>query len=273
LPYSPMELANAFIRSGELPDALQALDAQLAALPDDDEARRLRAAVLLRLPGETHFQKAQADLEALSEKTTPDFVQLSVLAERLNNLSRAVNAMLSACQEAPDDERLLERLMSLYLKQNDYAGAIAVARSQPRAWRWLQWEADLLVLAGEFAAAVEVYQQALTLLEERFDYQVNRVVGAIRTRMLLANAYACRRSGQIDRAEGLYRAAQHYYPNDTTIFFNLGLLMALCGNLDEAVTQCRAALDATENLALRSEMLNTLQTETAFAALAARIMG
>ena len=60
--YSPIELAEAFIRTGELADALDALNPHLEAQPNDETALRLRAAVLMRLPGE--------DLEELNREET-----------------------------------------------------------------------------------------------------------------------------------------------------------------------------------------------------------
>ncbi|MBZ0278924.1 MAG: tetratricopeptide repeat protein, partial [Anaerolineae bacterium] len=44
--YSPMQLAEAFIKTGELTDALDALNQQLETVPQDDYARRLRSQVL-----------------------------------------------------------------------------------------------------------------------------------------------------------------------------------------------------------------------------------
>src|SRR5688572_20958320 len=115
--YTPMELANAFIRTGELNDALEALNDQLTQNPDDTEAKRLRAAVRLRIGDAIALAEAHADLESLLDKTTGDYTQLSLLAERQNDLSTAIQAMEEACQLAPQDARLYERLVGLYMKQ------------------------------------------------------------------------------------------------------------------------------------------------------------
>ena len=40
--YSPLQLAQAFIKTGEIEDALDALNQHLEATPSDDETRRLR---------------------------------------------------------------------------------------------------------------------------------------------------------------------------------------------------------------------------------------
>lgn len=271
MPYTPMELAHAFIRSGELTDAVEALNQQLTAHPHDDEARRLRASVLLRLPGEPPLEQALNDLSALSHKTAADYVQMSILDERLNQLDGALEAMLQACQIAPHDERLVERLLGLYVKCGNTAAALALAQNQPRTWRWLQWEADLLLLRQEFVAAVGCYGQVLAQIDARYDLRVNQVMGAIRTRILLARAYALRRSGQYAAAKADYDYAKRYYPDDETINFNCGLLLALQGQLSAAVQQCRAAMQATTNPELLAEMQRTLAAEPELQALAAQL--
>src|SRR5690242_19339862 len=79
MPYSPMELADAFIRAGELADALDALNQQLIDQPADDEARRLRAQVLMRIPGEEHVQAALGDLESIASPTQDDNLRRALL--------------------------------------------------------------------------------------------------------------------------------------------------------------------------------------------------
>ncbi|MCU0513018.1 MAG: tetratricopeptide repeat protein [Anaerolineae bacterium] len=274
MPYTPMELANAFIRTGELTDALAALDARLAEAPDDDEARRLRAAVLLRLPVPDALARAAADLAALPQPTAADYVQLALLAERRHDLPGAIAAMQAACRLEPADERLLERLPGLYVQQGNIPAALDVVRAQPRTWRWLQWQADLEVQQGAFAAAADLYEQAQQHLEARFAGQLalNRVAGAIRARLLLARAFACRRCGRLGTAEQLYHEAQRYYPDDPTVLFNLGLLRALHGDLAGALAQCRQALDTTDQALLRAEMVATLRQEAELQPLAAQLL-
>jgi tetratricopeptide (TPR) repeat protein len=270
--YTPMELAHAFIRAGELQDALEALDTQVAQQPEDDEARRLRAAVLLRVSDTGNLAKAFTDLDTLSEKTPSDYVQLSVLAERLNDIPRAIAVMNQVVALLPEDERLLERLLGLMLRQPDLPAALQLARSQARSWRWLQWEADILTLSGEFVLAAEQYAEVVRQMDERFDRRANRVIGAIRTRVLLAWGYACRRSQQYDTAVKLYQDALKYYSDDLTIAFNLGLIQALRGDVPGGIAICRAALDATTNPELLTEMRQTLQNEPELQALAAELL-
>jgi tetratricopeptide (TPR) repeat protein len=269
--YTPMELANAFIRTGELADALDALNDQLNQHPDDTEAKRLRAAVRLRIGDAIALAEAHADLESLLDKTTGDYVQLSLLAERQNDLPTAIIAIEAACQLAPDDARLYERLVGLSMKQGDYVSALARVRQQPADWRWGQWEGDICIKMGDYAGALEAYHRVVQQLDERFDVRANQVVGAIRTRVLMACGFACRRSGRYDLAELLYDDAEGYYPDETAIPFNRGLIKALRGDLDTAERLCRTALDATDNAMLKDEMLTTLRNEVDLQPLAARL--
>ena len=270
--YTPMELANAFIRTGELNDALEALNDQLTQNPDDTEAKRLRAAVRLRIGDAIALAEAHADLESLLDKTTGDYTQLSLLAERQNDLSTAIQAMEEACQLAPQDARLYERLVGLYMKQGDYAAALARVRQQPADWRWGQWEGDICVKMGDYAGALEAYHRVVQQLDERFDARANQVVGAIRTRVLMSCGFACRRSGRYDLAELLYDDAEAYYPDETAIPFNRGLIKALRGDLDTAERLCRTALDATDNAMLKDEMLTTLRNEADLQPLRIRLL-
>src|SRR6187549_2862346 len=95
--YSPIELA----------DALDALNPHLETNPSDASALRLRAAVLMRLPGEDHARAALADLDKLDTKTADDYVQRSIIMQMgLGDWSQAVNAMEGAHQLAPNDDRI-----------------------------------------------------------------------------------------------------------------------------------------------------------------------
>lgn len=269
--YTPMELANAFIRTGELADALDALNDQLAQHPDDAEARRLRAAVRLRIGDTVALTDAQADLAALLDKTTGDYVQMSLLAERQNDLTSAITAMDLACQLAPEDARLYERLVGLHMKQGDYAAALARVQQQPQDWRWSQWEGDIRLEMQDYSGALEAYHRVIQQLDDRYNAHANRVVGAIRTRVLMASGFAARRCGRCDLAELLYDDAEAYYPDEPTIPFNRGLIKALQGDLAGAETLCRQGMDATTNAILRGEMLNTLRTEPELRVLAERL--
>lgn len=270
MSYTPMQLAEAFLKTGELQDALDALNTQLADHPDDAAARRLRAQVWMRLPGEGHLEKALADFDALPDFTVDDLVRCSIIHERMEKLESALKLMESARAQNPADERLAERTMQLMMRQNQLESALALVRLQPRSWRWLQSEGDLLALLGDDITATARYGLALAQLENLPDVDSNPYLGAIRGRLLLARAHAYTRLEQIDTAREHYLLAKKRLPADPTIDFSLGRLHALEGRLEEAAALCRQSLDAASAL-VRQSLLDSLGEKAAFAPLAARI--
>jgi len=257
--YTSIEIAEAHIQAGELDDALEALTAHLDAHPDDVSVRRLRAQTRLRMGRPEELRAALDDYSHIPTLENSDLVQRSIIEERLGLRSEAIASMQAALQRAPNNERLTERLLSLYLALPDLDSALALIRQQPRTWRWMQWEADVLVDLGNDQLAIARYGLALAQLEQVS--VPNDHLGAIRGRLLVARASAYRRLQQIDLAREHYQAAQQNFPNDPTIDFNLGLLLALEGDIAAANAQCRAAYQRA-NESLKAEMRRSLH-ETA----------
>lgn len=253
MTYTPMQLALAFIKTGELTDAIDALDQQLHNLPQDQTARRLRAQVLQRLG---RYDEALDDLNDLLEPNADDEQQRSILFERMGALHAATQAMHAARALSPGDERMAERLLDLHLAQNQLDEALALVRAQPRSWRWLQHEGDVLVLQGNDAVAIARYGLVLAHLEDAFATEDAYVQG-IRARVLLARAHAYRRTEHYALAQEHYAAAQALVPADPTIAFYRGVVRWLQGETDAGRAQCQSALaDAPQ--ALRKEMLSAL---------------
>jgi len=258
MSYSPMQLAEAFIKTGELPDALDALNQQLAAKPDDNNARRLRARVLLLLRDESGLNQAIEDLQALAQHTADDWVQLSITYERLKRIDDAVQAMQQALHFEPESERNIERLIGLMAAQQDYDSALKLVRQQTQHWRWLQIEGDILAQSGDDMMATARYGLAIAQLEDRFDLEREDYLRAIKGRLLLARAHAYRQSGHYQLADEHYLAAQAIASEDKTINFYRGLLQAAQGNFEQAVALCRGALEQSSAF-IRAELLNELQ--------------
>jgi tetratricopeptide (TPR) repeat protein len=272
MPYSPMQLAESFIKTGELTDALDALNQQLEQQPQDDEARRLRIDVLLRLEEADYLQAALAAINALAEITATDYQRESVLYERLGDTAKAIESMHKAHKLAPTDERLSERLLNLLMAQKQYAAALKLVREQAKSWRWLQYEGDVLVLMGDDTLATARYGLVLAQLDTfegvmRADY-----LQGIKARVLLVRAHAYRRLQQIETAREHYQAAQMLVPQDPTISFNLGLLEALSGNIEKAVEQCQTALTSAPQI-LQDEMRESIRNEVLYRKLWARLQG
>lgn len=270
MPYSPLQLAEAFIQAGELAEALQALNQQLEAHPDDEEARRLRIGLLLRLDGPDHLEAALADFERLPNPHAGDYLQRSVVLERSERLAEALQAMAHAYALLPGDQRLAERYLQLLMRAEKIDLALNLVHTLPRTWRWLQWEGDLLVMAGKDMMATARYGLALAQLDQSFDMQT-RIIAPIKARLLLARAHAYRRQQDFEQAAAHYRAAAALITDDPTIPFSLGLLAALRGEQEEALTLCRQGWTAA-SAALQKEMEQALRGSPYYHLLAQRLL-
>ncbi len=266
MAYTPMQLADAFIQTGELPDALDALNQHLQETPDDADALRLRIAVRLRLGDEEHLLAALVDAEAIPQKSADDYQQISVIQQRLGNLGAAEDAMRAALGLAPGDLRLTERLVDLLQRQGELHAALEEVREQERSWKWLEREADLLAQQGNHMMATARYGLALAQLSEYEGQMRPDYLQALQARMLLARAESYRHVGQYDVSRKHYEEAQKLLPEDPAITFNLGILTALSGEFAAGVAQCREALASAPDT-MREEMLTSLKKESALQSL------
>lgn len=258
MSYSPMELAYAFLQTGEYDDALDALNEQVKNEPDDTEARILRASLLIRMGDTNKLNQAITDLENIDNKTAEQLRLLSVAYERQQQLDKAIEFTQKAHSLAPDDERLTERLVTLLRNTKQIDEAIALVRQQSRSWRWLQWEGDLLLEDGNAVLAIARYGLVLAQLDEidmRDDYR-----NAMKLRLLSARATAYRMMQQYDLAQEHYEQAQKLMPNDITLQFNIGVIGALNGDFDNGIISARNALDNASNT-MRQHMIDAINAE------------
>src|SRR5688572_21528599 len=120
MPYTPMELAEVFLKTGEIQDALDALNQELSENPDNETARRLRIQTLTSLGRDANLQQAASDFAKISAPSAEDYQRLSILQEKLGLLDLAIAAIHKARKLAPQDERLTERYLDLLLVQKEY---------------------------------------------------------------------------------------------------------------------------------------------------------
>jgi tetratricopeptide (TPR) repeat protein len=185
MPYSPLELADAFIRTGELADALETLNKHLMSNPADDSARRLRAAVLMRMPGEHNPRAALADFDQLTQVTADDEVQRSIAYQAAGDWSQANTAMERAHRLRPQDERITERYVNTLEMSGKLDEARRLVATLPPTWRWLQIAGDLANHAGEAQVAREHYEAAIRHLETRMDTFHNPVAANLKQILVL----------------------------------------------------------------------------------------
>ncbi len=256
--YPPLQRAQAYIQAGELELALAALD-EAVAIAADDETLRLRAAVNRRLRGDDRLKAAALDLERLSEPTSADYLEQSIIFEQLGDFAAAIRAMMVATDLAggPNERnRLIEQHVRLLLTRGDTVSALELARKQPKTWRWMQWMADIAVQAGDYDSAARYYSDALTMLADSTSPD-DRFADGFRARMLLARANAHRRSGHLEFADADYVTAGLLTPSDPLIPFNRGLIAWERGDRESALALCRSALERASE-PLQETMRRTL---------------
>ncbi|MGJ3240036.1 MAG: tetratricopeptide repeat protein [Anaerolineae bacterium] len=259
MPYSPMELVEAFLKTGELDDALDAIDQHLSDHPHDDDAHRLRVQIQMRRLDDSALAPLLDQLDQLSAPTARDYQTRSVILERSGHLSEACDAMREAHQLVPDNQRLSERLLDLLMQMQDYEEALALIHAQNRSWRWLEREGDVLVLMQDDLQATARYGLALAQLDNLKASMREDYLHALMARMMLARAHAYRRLGHTQVAREHYQASASILGNDASISFNLGLLAHIEGKHQEARAICQQALDDAPP-ALRASMREALET-------------
>lgn len=258
------------MQTGELDDALAALDEQLTQRPDDTEARRMRAEVWARKGTDDSLRAALGDYAGLTALTPDDALRCSGLYERLGDLSGALHIVETIRQQFPQDARLTERHVHLYHTGGQHAAALGVIRALPadqiHSWRWQQWIGDLSAEMDETASAVDAYSKALDLLEAHSAGMDARWALPLRARMLLARSSVNRKHGDYVVADADATAAEALIPDDPAVPFNRGLIAALRGDSTTAKALISQALEAAPEI-MREAFVRELDADARFAAL------
>lgn len=271
--YDPLTLAHAFIQAGELDDALDALNQHLESHPENDEARRLRVQVLMRMDGEIQWQRIMEDSLALKNPNVDDYLKMSVLSERMNDLDSALFFTDEALKLQPDDNNLIERHVHLAIEsQNDPLAIDQYLEQLPPNWRWLGWRGEVALLRGDFSNAVNHYSRALEHLASAMDTLNVPFAANLKAQIVLKRAHAYQQLRSLSEADADYAAVGQIILNDPMIAFKRGLIAFLQGDLGRGIDLCHIAYTRAPD-ALREEMQKALAEDDRYATIAAALDG
>ncbi|MFN8530322.1 MAG: hypothetical protein U0670_17110 [Anaerolineae bacterium] len=281
--FSPMERAEAFLRAGELADALDALDEQIEAQPADDTARRMRVGIILRTAlrdseGEALLRSAVADLDTLTTHLFEDVIQRYQLHLKLGSPEAAFQLLRDTYAKADAigrDPRLIDLLLEQLYQRGDTATAINLLFELPKSWRWLEWNGDFHALKGDHRVALDYYCSALDTLEESTQDAPEKAVGFIgnlRGQLLIRRAGMFEQLGLYAEAEVDLEAAETLIPGDAMIVFRRGLMIFLGGDVQRAAELCAAAIEAAKPDTVRDSLRGQLENDPRYAPLAVVVL-
>ncbi|MEQ8676231.1 MAG: tetratricopeptide repeat protein [Aggregatilineales bacterium] len=257
MPYSALQLAEAYLQAGELDEAIEALNQHIAATPDDP-SRRLRASILSRQPQTDALQQALGDLDALATSTPQDAILRSTIHQKLGDDVGALEVVLTAHDRFPEDDRLTERCLYLLRMQGKIKEARALVATLQKNWRWSQWAGDLARDDHALEDAVTHYSAAIDMLDtlyaldartpagilknDAMDEAIALTIMAVYARLRAVRGDIYEQSGDETKADEDFAIAQSILPDDPLIVLSRALLAAKQGAMDTAKDRCAEAL-------------------------------
>jgi tetratricopeptide (TPR) repeat protein len=259
MPYTPLQLAEVFIQTGELTDALDALNQHLEANPADDDSRRLRTQVLMRLRRPEDVSLALADLRRLETPSVQDRLTLAILLEQSGDFPMAVETLAKLHADYPHDEPIAERYFVVLMREGLHTTAAELLKTRPHTFGWLTKAGDLALESGHMEEAIQHYTEAVQKLGVAFDLETSEFARPIHANILTSRAQAYTNLKRFHEASEDDAAAQAIMPEDPLIGFWHGVVLAELGNVEEALFACHLALQ-TPNPTLRTQMIDHLKS-------------
>lgn len=237
MAYSPLQLANAFLQTGELADAKQVLTDYFAGNPnadDPDYEAIIRLWLDLLAHGDEPDQRlALSEYYRLPDFSPTDHIKHAMTHYRLGELANARAILQTAVSQYPNHDRLTESLLFIYKKQGDFKAGLALLNTLPPKWVWARWSGDFALIGRDYAVAIAQYSQAIHLLEAQYglsddapamilssstmtDAEGLTIMG-VYAELFLARAEAYRQNNQPHDAKGDEARAKRLIPHDSTL--------------------------------------------------------
>jgi tetratricopeptide (TPR) repeat protein len=159
-PARLLDAAAAALDFGQAEEALGYLDVLLTDAPCHDEALRLRAAVLARMPGRA--ADALADCARIAQPTQDDQrLRARLLAAQGDHAAAAaLLRVLWAAHRSPADADGLAHLYLTGGSRDDLRALLALLDDLPPSWNWQIVRGDALAALGNRDAAAVCYAAA-----------------------------------------------------------------------------------------------------------------
>jgi tetratricopeptide (TPR) repeat protein len=260
MPYSDLQLASVFIQTGELDDALEALNRHLAATPLDGDALRLRAEIMMRRLDPDSLAAALTDLDAITRPLPDDYLKRATVMLRMDQTAEALDTLDDAHRHFPDNGRVLERLLQLLRDAGRLSQARRLVAQQAQSdWRWRSWagelaaaENDLNAAIGHVSAAIEQLRTQYGLQSEgpaHLDHMMQMAVVGAFARLHLNRGNAYQQIGHWQAATHDYALAARMLPGDASITLKRGIIAWMDNNQQLATALCQDAFaNASENV-------------------------
>lgn len=246
MPYTPMQLAEAFIQTSELKDALDALNQQLEIDPADDDARRLRIKVVMRMPDPVSLTPLLRELDKIASLTADDYVVKASIMQQLSRHKESSAAMGRAHMLKPDDLRITENLVRAFIRSEDFDSAKMVLTDLPRTWGWLRYGGEIAGKQGDYQSALKFYDEAIANLDQRDSDNPILINNKVVFRAARALCYD--KLNQYDKAEAEYAEINRLEPHHLIYQLMHGLTIAKSGDTERAVPIVWDIMTQDENL-------------------------
>lgn len=234
--YTALEMAEAFLKAGELDDALEALCEHLADHPLDAEALRLRGRLYGRIG---RASEALADYAAITQPEPDDHIEQANILSADGQAASAIVLLRDAHEAHPTCSRLAERLIRLLVDAGEVVEARRIAgdmgdmmQGTRSGWGWWSRAGDLAMMNDDPRTAAEYYGRAIGHFQRTAD-ALSPVMQNVMGGWYCARAAAYIALDAPEAALRDYRTAAELIPDDASIRFQIGLLIFQHGDAAE----------------------------------------